>query len=112
MSTPTHPGVHEPTAAEFIAVQRSHEFEELRHTQRQFTFPLSVAFFSWYVVYVLLATFLPDWMGTPAFGGMNIGVVLGLAQFVTSFIITWAYVKYANKNIEPKAAKIREEMEG
>lgn len=66
MSTPTQPGVHEPTPAEFLAMQRSHEFEELRITQRKFTFPLPVAFFSWYVVYVLLATSLPDWMGTPA----------------------------------------------
>ena len=45
-------------------------------------------------------------------GGWNIGLVFGLAQFLTTFIITWIYVKFANKNIEPKSAAIREELEG
>ena len=51
-------------------------------------------------------------MATELGGGWNIGLVFGLAQFLTTFIITWIYVKYANKNIEPKSAAIREELEG
>jgi len=66
----------------------------------------------WYVVYVLAAVFAPDFMATELGGGWNIGLVFGLAQFLTTFIITWIYVKYANKNIEPKSAAIREELEG
>ena len=46
------------------------------------------------------------------FLGLNLGLWLGIAQFITTFLITWAYVVYANKNIEPRAAAIREEMEG
>ena len=45
-------------------------------------------------------------------GGFNVGLVFGLLQFVSTFLITWLYVQYANKNIEPQAAAIREEMEG
>ena len=45
-------------------------------------------------------------------GGWNIGLVFGLAQFLTTFIITYIYVNYANKNIEPQAAAIRQELEG
>ena len=74
--------------------------------------PMTVAFFVWYVVYVLAAVFAPDFMATELGGGWNIGLVFGLAQFLTTFIITWIYVKYANKNIEPKSAAIREELEG
>lgn len=92
-------------------MQKSEEFQALRSAYRSFTFPMSVAFFLWYVMYVLLSIFLPSTMGVP-FLGMNVGLWLGVLQFVTTFLITWAYVKYANKNIEPKAAAIRAEMEG
>ena len=102
----------EPTGSEFIAMRDSAQFGELRRTYRSFTFPMTVAFFVWFVVYVLAAVFAPDFMATELGGGWNIGLVFGLAQFLTTFIITWIYVKYANKNIEPKSAAIRKELEG
>ncbi|WP_083985677.1 DUF485 domain-containing protein [Corynebacterium testudinoris] len=93
-------------------MQNSEQFKELRRTYRSFTFPMSVAFFVWFILYVLVATFAADWMGTEIGGGFNIGIVFGLLQFLTTFVITWVYVRYANKNIEPQAAAIREAMEG
>jgi len=92
-------------------MQKSAEFQDLRKAYRGFTFPASVAFFLWYVLYVLVATFFPEAMAKPLLG-LNVGIWLGILQFVTTFLITWVYVKYANKNIEPRAAHIREEMEG
>lgn len=92
-------------------MQQSPEFQELRSTFRGFTFPVMIVAFIWYVVYVLLATFLPETMGRP-FLGLNVGLWLGLAQFITTFLITWIYVRWANANIEPRAAHIRQEMEG
>ncbi len=109
-STPI-PTRREPTPAEFVAMQKSPEFQELRKAYRGFTFPASVAFFVWYVLYVIVATFFPEAMATPLLG-LNVGIWLGILQFVTTFLITWVYVNYANKNIEPRAAHIREEMEG
>lgn len=101
----------EPTPDEFVAMQKSPEFQELRGTFRGFTFPVMIAAFVWYVFYVLLATFAPSLMAQPLLG-LNVGLWLGLLQFVTTFAITWVYVKWANKNIEPRAAHIRQEMEG
>ena len=102
----------EPGAAEFRAMQKDPEFLDLKKTFRGFAFPMSVAFFLWYMFYVLLAVYAKDWMGTPVFGNVNWGVIMGLLQFVTTFAITWIYVNFANKKIEPKAAAIRERMEG
>ncbi len=102
----------EPTADDFVAMQQSKQFGELRSAYRSFTFPCTVAFLVWFVAYVVAAMFAPDFMAIELGGGFNVGLVFGLLQFVTTFAITWAYVRYANKNIEPKAAAIREEMEG
>ena len=37
---------------------------------------------------------------------------LGLAQFVTTFLITWLYVRHANRNLDPLAGQLRDELEG
>ncbi|MGO3510032.1 MAG: DUF485 domain-containing protein, partial [Glutamicibacter arilaitensis] len=42
---------------------------------------------------------------------INMGIVLGLLQFVSTFAITAAYVSFSNKKLDPKASKIRERLE-
>lgn len=109
---PVHLTRREPTAAEFRAMQNSAQFQDLRKTFRSFTFPMSAAFFIWFVGYVLVATYNPNLMGKVVFGNVNLGIILGFLQFVTTFLITWIYIKFANKEIEPRATAIRQEMEG
>ncbi len=103
---------HVPTADEFVAVQASPEFAELKRRLRRFVFPMAVAFLTWYLAYVLLGAYAHDFMATQVFGTINVGLLLGLAQFVTTFLITGLYVRYANREIDPRATAIREQMEG
>ena len=84
MSHPTPAPGHSPTEAEFIEVQASEEFADLRKTFRGFVFPLFVAFIAWYVFYIVTATFFPDAMAKSIYDNINLGMVLGLAQFVTA----------------------------
>ncbi|MDO5097341.1 MAG: DUF485 domain-containing protein [Corynebacterium sp.] len=112
MSAAQAPQRRQPTAQEFRDMQASPQFAELKRTYRSFTFPMSVAFFVWYVAYVISAIYFPSFMAQPVIGSINMGVIAGFAQFATTFLITWIYIRYANKNIEPQAAAIREAMEG
>ena len=75
------------------------------------TNPAGAAFFVWYVFYVLVATFYSDAMATPLLG-MNVGIWLGILQFVTTFLITALYIRFANREIDPAAERIRTELEG
>ncbi len=100
-----------PGGIDYIAVEESPQFQELKRKQRSFIFPLAVFFLVWYFVYVLLAAYAHDFMATPVFGAVNIGLLLGLGQFVTTFVITMWYVSYANKTLDPRAQAIREELE-
>ena len=43
---------------------------------------------------------------------INVGLILGLLQFVTTFGITAWYVSYSNRKLDPIAAEIRNEIEG
>jgi uncharacterized membrane protein (DUF485 family) len=36
---------------------------------------------------------------------------MGFLQFVTTFGVTWAYVRYAARVLDPRSERIREEME-
>ena len=68
-------------------------------------------FLVWYVVYVLLSTYAVDFMSTKVWGNINVGLLLGLGQFVTTFAITGIYVRFANRELDPRAAALRAEME-
>jgi uncharacterized membrane protein (DUF485 family) len=72
---------------------------------------MTFAFLAWYLLYVLLSTYAPDFMATEVFGNVNLGILLGLAQFVTTFAITHLYVAHANKNTDPIADEMRERLE-
>lgn len=112
MSHQPHVGSADPTAGvDFPAAQRSPEFQELRKTHRSFVFPLAVAFLIWYLLYVVLAMYAPQLFAIKVAGNVNLGVILGLLQFVTTFAITGAYVAFANSKLDPKATAIRERLE-
>lgn len=99
------------TPEEYLAAQNSPEFVELKRRFRRFAFPMTFAFFAWYLLYVLLSTYAPDFMATEVFGNVNLGILLGLGQFVTTFVITHLYVAHANKRTDPIADEMRERLE-
>jgi uncharacterized membrane protein (DUF485 family) len=99
------------TPEEYLQAQASPEFTELKRRFRRFAFPMTFAFLAWYLLYVLLSTYAPDVMSTSVFGNVNLGLLLGLAQFVTTFVITHLYVAHANKRTDPIADEMRERLE-
>jgi uncharacterized membrane protein (DUF485 family) len=101
-----------PSGQEFLDMQASPEFVELRHRLRRFVFPMTAFFLLWYATYVVLGAFTHDFMATPVFGHVNVGLLIGLGQFVTTFVITGLYVRFANRELDPRAAAIRAELEG
>jgi uncharacterized membrane protein (DUF485 family) len=93
-------------------VQESPDFVQLRHRLRTFVFPMTVLFLAWYLLYVLLADYASGFMKTKLAGNFNVGLLIGLLQFVSTFVITGLYVRYANRKLDPIADKIRGEVEG
>jgi uncharacterized membrane protein (DUF485 family) len=98
-------------ATDFQQVEKTEKFKELKRRHRAFVFPVAALFLVWYFVYVLLAGYAPDFMATPVFGNINVGLLFGLGQFVSTFAITTWYVMYANRKLDPLAEDIRGELE-
>ncbi|WP_346279032.1 DUF485 domain-containing protein [Pseudonocardia sp.] len=99
------------TGTVYEQVQASPEFVDLRSRLRRFVFPMSIAFLAWYLAYVLLASYAPGFMAIKVFGNINVGLIIGLLQFVSTFAITTIYVRYADKHLDPAAEKIRQQIE-
>ena len=109
-TTDNPPRDSHPSGTQYLAVQASPEFQDLRRALRRFVFPTTAFFLIWYAGYVLLGAFAHDFMATKVFGNVNVGLLLGLGQFVTTFLITGLYIRFANRELDPRAAAIRAEM--
>jgi uncharacterized membrane protein (DUF485 family) len=84
-------------------VQASADFQNLRRRFRNFAFPMTVAFLAWYLLYVIMSNWAHDFMSIKLFGNINVALVFGLLQFVSTFLIAFAYARYMNRNVDPLA---------
>jgi uncharacterized membrane protein (DUF485 family) len=112
MSTDAPPASSSTVPPErYRAVQSSPEFARLRRALRGFIFPMTIAFLAWYALYVILSAYARDFMATQVVGNINVALVFGLLQFVSTFLIAWLYARYASRKLDPVADKIRAELE-
>jgi uncharacterized membrane protein (DUF485 family) len=112
MTTETPDAPPEVDGDKFLEVQQSEDFVRLRKALRSFVFPMTIAFLAWYTLYVVLSAYARDFMGTKVFGNINIALIFGLLQFVTTFLIAWLYERHSTNKLEPLAEKVKSQMEG
>lgn len=106
------PGAAPPVAGDvYLEVQRSAAFQEVRGRYRRFVVPAVAVFLAWYVAYVVAATTAPELMARPVAGAVNVAVVAGLGQFLTTFLLTWAYARHARLRRDRAALELRWETQ-
>ena len=94
----------------FLAVQSSPEFVRLRRALRGFVFPMTAAFIIWYALYVVLSAYARGFMSTKVVGNINVALIFGLLQFVSTFLIAWLYARFASRKLDPAAEEVRAGM--
>ena len=100
-----------PSPQQYVAMQNSPEFAELRKTLRGFIFPMTIAFFVWYALYVVLSAYARGFMSTKVIGNINVALVFGLLQFVTTFLIAWLYARFADRKFDALADELKQRLE-
>lgn len=103
---PTQAARHDPVYDELHARP---EFTELRRLYRGFVFPATVAFLTWYLLYVVLSNWAHDFMSTKLVGNINVALVFGLLQFVTTFLLAWLYSRFSTARLDPLARWLDDE---
>jgi uncharacterized membrane protein (DUF485 family) len=94
------------------AVERSPEFRELVAARRRFVLPATIFFLVWYLGFVLLAGYAPDFMARSVYQGLTVGYCLALTQFVMVFTLGYLYLRRADTVYDPMAAKVIEQAVG
>lgn len=99
--------VDESGAPDFVALQDSADFRELRRRITIFVVPATCGFLLWYLGYVALSAYAPDLMGTPVIGVINLGLLFGILQFVSTIVLTLTYARYARRRLDPQVDAVR-----
>jgi uncharacterized membrane protein (DUF485 family) len=94
---------------DWVAAERSPEFQELVKKRRAFVVPATLFFMTWYFGFIILAGYAPDFMGREFLtDGVTVGYALALSQFVMTWVLGWLYVRRATRVFDPLAARAAE----
>jgi uncharacterized membrane protein (DUF485 family) len=91
---------------DWAAIERSPEFRELIAARRRFVLPATIFFLAWYLGFILLAGYAPDFMARSVYQGLTVGYCLALTQFVVVGVLGIAYLRRADRVYDPLAAKV------
>lgn len=102
--------------AVYAELAASDDFRELRKRYRAFAVPWTLAFLAWYLLYVLMSNYATGFMDTKVAGNINVALVFGLLQFLSTFGIAFLYSRHAAAKFDPLAdrlaARYDEEIRG
>ena len=91
---------------DWLAAERSPEFQELVKRKKAFVLPATIFFLAWYFGFIILAGYAPDFMGREVLiDGVTIGYVLALTQFVMTWVLGAMYLRRASRDFDPLAER-------
>ena len=93
------------TRIDWEAIERSPEFHELVERRRRFVVPCTIFFLAWYLGFILLCAYAPDFMGESVYEGLTVGYCLALTQFVMVFTLGLWYLRKADREFDPLAER-------
>ena len=89
--------------AAYADLHASEEFASLRRRYRAFAVPWTIAFLAWYLLYVVMSNWATGFMDAKLVGNINVALVFGILQFVSTFAIAILYSRHANRELDPLA---------
>jgi uncharacterized membrane protein (DUF485 family) len=95
----------------YTDLARDPGFAELKRRYRRFAVPATIAFLVWYVTYVVCNNWARGFMDTPVVGHVNVALVFGLLQFLSTFVIAYLYSRHASRELDPLSTQLRERFE-
>src|SRR3954451_24744912 len=98
----------ELSGLDWEAIERSPEFQELVSRRRSFVLPATIFFLAYYMAFILLCGYAPDFMGSSVYEGLTVGYLLALTQFVMVLALGIMYLRRSEREYDPLAAKVVE----
>ena len=89
--------------ADWEAIERSNEFRELVSKRRSFVVPATIFFLAYYMTFIIVAGYAPDFMAKSVYEGLTIGYCYALTQFLMVFVLGIWYLRKSEKEFDPLA---------
>lgn len=67
---------------------------------------VSALFFVWYFLFIVACVFARGLMGHRLAGHLNVALVFGILQFVSTFALARRYSRYSREALDPLAAQV------
>jgi uncharacterized membrane protein (DUF485 family) len=99
------PVVREESRIDWEAIERSPEFQELVARRRRFVIPCTLFFLAWYMAFILVTAYAPDFMGESVYQGLTVGYCYALTQFVMVFALGLLYLRKSDREFDPLAER-------
>jgi uncharacterized membrane protein (DUF485 family) len=100
----------EPTY-DWERIERSPEFQELVRKRRSFVLPATIFFLAFYMGFILLCGYAPDFMASSVYEGLTVGYCLALTQFVMVFVLGIWYLRKSDREYDPLGRAVVEMAE-
>jgi uncharacterized membrane protein (DUF485 family) len=95
----------DPSTIDWEEIERSSEFQELVSRRRRFVIPCTVFFLAWYMTFIVVCAYAPDFMGESVYQGLTVGYVYALTQFVMVFTLGLWYLRKSDREFDPLAER-------
>ena len=86
-------------------IERSKEFRELVKKRRSFVVPATIFFLAYYMAFIIVAGYAPDFMAESVYEGLTVGYCYALTQFVMVFVLGIWYLRKADREFDPLAER-------
>ena len=91
---------------DWVAAERSPEFQELVKKKNAFVIPATIFFLGWYLGFVLLCGYAPEFMGEEFLtDGPTVGYVLAFSQFIMVWGLAAWYLRKSDRVFDPLAKR-------
>jgi uncharacterized membrane protein (DUF485 family) len=87
---------------------RQERLRALAATQWRIAVTLTAATVAVYFGFILLVAFQGPLLGRLIVPGLSVGILLGALVIVTSWLLTWIYVWWANTRYDEELRRLRE----
>jgi uncharacterized membrane protein (DUF485 family) len=88
-------------------VEREHALRGLAKRRWRIAITLTAAMVAIYFGFVSLIAFDKAFLARQITPGLSVGILLGVLVIVSTWLLTWAYVRWANERYDPELEKLR-----
>ena len=94
---------------ERIAAQHQEDLDALAGRRARVGAILTVVMLVVYFGFILLIAFNKDGLHELITDGLSLGMLLGVIVVLTTWVLTWIYVGWANRKYEPEIQRLKSE---